>query len=236
MVFCLLQSVPAKILTSVGMLTFSAAFNAALVIFGCLLLKITASLQWAAVGASITPVHAAASSTISEMVTRLGRAVDALQRFGEGTKSAKRIRKTLSKLMQRCITLGEVPFSFSISLDRKVRAGPVRFPYSRVTRTKLLGPELIFSLVQSSPDFGPAVLSTLSVRDHPETFHVPHQNPELFPPHSGDAMGSPLPPMGPYNPFAALDTDLHQLWTENDLDLFTDLGGVESGLTALMAA
>lgn len=43
----------------------------------------------------------------------------------------------------------------------------------------------------------------------------------------------PMPP--PPDPFTAYDMSMHQYWTDTNLDLFSDLVGVESGLTSLMA-
>jgi hypothetical protein len=37
------------------------------------------------------------------------------------------------------------------------------------------------------------------------------------------------------DPFAVFDIGLHQYWTDGDLDLFSNLVGVEDGLTSLMA-
>lgn len=145
------------------------------------------------------------------MIIRLRRAVETLQRFGEGTRSAKRIRKTLLKLVQICMTLA-----------------------------------------QCNPDHGPAILSALSSSQQAEAAQMHAaaaqnaaggglavQHPQVG--GDGHAIEGPiapngmLPTMGPDDPFAAFDMTMPHYWTDNSLDLFTDLVGVEPGLTAMMA-
>ena len=135
------------------------------------------------------------------MIIRLRLAMETLKRFGEGTKSAKRIDKTLRKLVQICMTL-----------------------------------------VQSHTEHGPSILSALSSNQSGEAVQVNGQS-GLALQHLGSIDG-PAPPTGglptlaPSDPFAAFDMGTHQYtpyWTENNLDLFADLGGVEPGLTAMMA-
>lgn len=151
------------------------------------------------------------STKIVEMVTKLRKAAEALQRFGEGTRSAKRTRKTVLKLMQICVTLA-----------------------------------------QCHADHGPAILAAMaSTHNHP---HHSHQS--EIPPlqagqdgvgphvHNGDdntngmvSIDGTLPDLanGANDPFTAFDMGMHQYWTDTNLDLFTDLVGVDTGLTHMLA-
>ncbi|OCT54128.1 C6 transcription factor [Cladophialophora carrionii] len=80
-------------------------FNAALVIFSCILLELTSHHSETLHGSYMIALQSPDPTKFVEMIIRLRRAMEALKRFGEGTKSAKRIRKTLLKLMQICMTL-----------------------------------------------------------------------------------------------------------------------------------
>ncbi|KIX01785.1 uncharacterized protein Z518_09512 [Rhinocladiella mackenziei CBS 650.93] len=181
---------------------FSAyyTFNAALAIFSCILLEITASNSWTPNGPPITTRHPLDSSKVIEMITRLRRAVETLQRLGEGTRSAKRIRKTLLKLVQICMTLA-----------------------------------------QCSPEHGPTILSALSASQQSGAAQMQGQNGLALQPHNEATMDGSvdtnciLPPIAADDPFAALDVGMYQYWTDNNLDLFTDLVGIDTGLTAMMA-
>ena len=44
-----------------------------------------------------------------------------------------------------------------------------------------------------------------------------------------------LPTLDSDDPFAVFDMGMQQYWADNSLDLFTDLVGIEPGLTAMMA-
>lgn len=179
------------------------AFNAALVIFSCILMEITSAARWTPSGPTITMAESLDTAKITDMITRLRRAAETLQRFGEGTKSAKRIRKTLLKLVQICMTL-----------------------------------------VQCNPEHGPTILTALAsmfeedvARSHAQQNEILVQNmgQEMEP---GVMMGnsnSMLPMLPPPDPFTTYDINMHQYWTDTNLDLFNDLVGVESGLTSLMA-
>ncbi|KAH0831548.1 hypothetical protein FOPE_00461 [Fonsecaea pedrosoi] len=138
------------------------------------------------------------SAKIVEMITRLRRAMETLKRFGEGTKTAKRIRKTLLKLVQICMTL-----------------------------------------VQFNLEHGPTILSALSSGQQSEAAQLSSQNSVSLQPQGamdgGIATNGLLPSLGQDDPFAAFDMTMHQYWTDNSLDLFADLVGVEPGLTAMMA-
>ncbi|OAL32981.1 hypothetical protein AYO22_00066 [Fonsecaea multimorphosa] len=173
-------------------------FNAALVIFSCVLLEITPSNVRTVNSPPITTTDSLDSAKIVEMITRLRRAMETLKRFGEGTKSAKRIRKTLVKLIQICMTL-----------------------------------------VQLNPEHGPAILSALASGQSGEAGQTSNQNGlSLQPQGAMDgtmATNGILPTLGQDDPFAAFDMSMHQYWTDNSLDLFADLVGVEPGLTAMMA-
>jgi hypothetical protein len=135
---------------------------------------------------------------IVEMILRLRRAMEALKRFGEGTKSAKRIRKTLLKLMQICMTL-----------------------------------------VQSNPELGPVILSALASSQQGEFTQGNGQSGAHVQPQGvvdgSIPMNGALQNLGPDDPFAFYDMGMQQYWTDNSLDLFADLVGVEPGLTAMMA-
>ncbi|OAP63482.1 hypothetical protein AYL99_02709 [Fonsecaea erecta] len=173
-------------------------FNAALVIFSCILLEITPSNVRTVNSPPIAGNDSLDPGKIVEMITRLRRAMETLKRFGEGTKSAKRIRKTLVKLVQISMTL-----------------------------------------VQLNPEHGPAILSTLSSGQQSEAAQVNSQSSlSLQPQGAMDgnmATNGLLPILGQDDPFAAFDMSMHQYWTDNSLDLFADLVGVEPGLTAMMA-
>lgn len=133
--------------------------------------------------------------------------MEALKRFGEGTKTAKRIRKTLMKLMQICMTL-----------------------------------------VQSNPEHGAVILSALSTTQQQQQQQsepaqqqsASNQNDskgQSFQDATMDSSGANgvLPALAPDDPFAVFDVGMDHYWTDNSLDLFTDLVGVEPGLTAMMA-
>ena len=124
--------------------------------------------------------------------------MEALQRFGEGTKSAKRIKKTLVKLMQICMTL-----------------------------------------IQNNPEHGPTILSALTSSQQVEV--APNNAQRGLDLQTQATMNDPtamngaLPTLAPDDPFAMFDMGVQQYWTDNSLDLFTDLVGFEPGLTAMMA-
>lgn len=122
--------------------------------------------------------------------------MEALKRFGEGTKSAKRIGKALLKFVQICMTL-----------------------------------------IQCNPEHDPAILSALALHQQSDAAKLGGVGSPL---HQGTTTGDALPsgmvPTFPQDdPFAAFDMGMQQYWTDNSLDLFTDLVGVEPGLTAMMA-
>ncbi|OAL37349.1 hypothetical protein AYO20_03198 [Fonsecaea nubica] len=173
-------------------------FNAALVIFSCILLEIAPSRLHSVNSPSIATSDSLDSAKIVEMITRLRRAMETLKRFGEGTKTAKRIRKTLLKLVQICMTL-----------------------------------------VQFNAEHGPTILSALSSGQQSEAAQLSSQNSVSLQPQGaidgGIATNGLLPTLGQDDPFAAFDMTMHQYWTDNSLDLFADLVGVEPGLTAMMA-
>ena len=148
--------------------------------------------------AQIPATHSKDSTNIVEMVMRLRQAMEALRRFGEGTKSARRMKKTLVKLMQICMTL-----------------------------------------LQSNSDHGPAVLSALSANQQGEVTQASGQN-RLDVQQAGAMevpapMNGVLPDLAPDDPFAVFDVGMQPYWTDNTLDLFADLVGIEPGLTAMMA-
>jgi len=68
-------------------------------------MEITTAARWTPSGPTITMAESLDTTKITDMITRLRHAAETLQRFGEGTKSAKRIRKTLLKLVQICMNL-----------------------------------------------------------------------------------------------------------------------------------
>ena len=133
------------------------------------------------------------------MIIRLRKAMEALKRFGEGTKSAKRIQKTLVKLLQICMTL-----------------------------------------VQSSPEHGPSIMSALTTSQQSEAAQVNGPSRLEMPPPpvtigGTTSMNGVMSTLESDDPFGLFDMGLQQYWTDNSLDLFTDLVGVEPGLTAMMA-
>jgi hypothetical protein len=148
--------------------------------------------------AQMTSMHFPDSENVVEMIVRLRRAMEALKRFGEGTKSARRIKKTLVKLIQICMTL-----------------------------------------VQSNPEQGPAMLSALTASQQGGA-NQPNGQSGLDMQHQG-AMDGPaalngvLPSLASDDPFAVFDMGTQQYWTDNSIDLFADLVGVEPGLTTMMA-
>lgn len=183
------------------LLTLDPAFNAALVIFSCILMEITSAARWTPSGPTITMAESLDTTKITDMITRLRRAAETLQRFGEGTKSAKRIRKTLLKLVQICMTL-----------------------------------------VQCNPEHGPTILTALASMFEEDVARSHAQQNEILVQNMGQEMepgvmmsNSMLPMLPPPDPFTTYDINMHQYWTDTNLDLFNDLVGVESGLTSLMA-
>ncbi|KAJ9615634.1 hypothetical protein H2200_001709 [Cladophialophora chaetospira] len=174
-------------------------FNAALVIFSCILLELTISNVGSPSNFRAFAIHSPDAAKVVDMVIQLRRAMEALQRFGEGTKSAKRIRKTLVKLMQICMTL-----------------------------------------VQSNSEQGPAILSALTASQQGEVAQSHGQTGMVSQNHGimdgSAAMQGMLPTLAPDDPFAMFDMGMQQqYWADNSLDLFTDLVGIEPGLTAMMA-
>lgn len=177
------------------------AFNAALVIFSCILLEITTTSRWSASGPSITVVEVLDAKRVIEMITRLRQAAETLQQFGEGMKSARRIRKTLLKLVHICM-----------------------------------------NLAQCNNEQGATILSALSSNfDAEQALFQQHLGGDLQGADSGSLNGAMIPtdgmmlPPTVIDPFATYDVGMHQFWSENTLDLFNDLVGVESGLTSLIA-
>lgn len=136
------------------------------------------------------------------MITRLRRAADTLQRFGEGTKSSKRIRRTLVKLVQMCMTLAQ------------------------------------FNAQQ-----GPVILSALSSNQQSDVAQIQAELDVAMQAQNGASMmGGSVPlhgmgttAMGTDDPFAMFDTNMPQYWTDTNLDLFSDLVGVEPGLAAMLS-
>lgn len=167
-------------------------------IFSCILLEITTLQKWNHGGASITIADSFEATKVIEMITRLRRAAETLQRFGQGTRSSKRIRRTLVKLVQICMTLA-----------------------------------------QFSPEHGPVILSALSSNqqsDAQQEFAVQMQMQGQG--ENGmqqEAVGGVGAPGAMDDPFTMFDMSMPQYWTDTNLDLFTDLVGVETGLTAMLS-
>lgn len=164
-------------------------------------MEITTAARWTPSGPTIAMAESLDTTKITDMITRLRRAAETLQRFGEGTKSAKRIRKTLLKLVQICMTLA-----------------------------------------QCSPEYGPTILTALASTFDADFARSQEQQNEVLVQNMGQEVGSEvmttnnmLPMLPPPDPFTAYDISMHQYWTDANLDLFSDLVGVESGLTSLMA-
>jgi hypothetical protein len=164
-------------------------------------MEITTAARWTPSGPTIAMAESLDTTKITDMITRLRRAAETLQRFGEGTKSAKRIRKTLLKLVQICMTLA-----------------------------------------QCNPEHGPTILTTLASTFDADLARSQEQQNEMLVQNMGQEVGSEvmttnnmLPMLPPPDPFTAYDISMHQYWTDANLDLFSDLVGVESGLTSLMA-
>ena len=142
------------------------------------------------------------STRVIEMISSLRHASDALQTFGVGTRSAQKIRKTLVKLVQFCMSLG-------------------RF----------------------DTNYAPAVISAWPTRENAEMFQNEKRNQHGvgFPPQMENAVHfnvsdtDNLPLMPQPDPFAGVDVDIRPYWPENDMNLFNELDGMDSGLTALMA-
>ncbi|KAK4944002.1 hypothetical protein LTR10_016523 [Elasticomyces elasticus] len=183
---------------------FSAyyTFNAALVVFSCILLEITTINKWTPGGATITIAHFVDSDKVVEMITRLRRAADVLRRFGEGTKSSRRIARTLVKLVQICMTLAQL-----------------------------------------NPEQGPMILSALSSNQQSDVAQMQVQLDVARQTQTGAGMvdgtasfhGMGTSTMGPDDPFAIFDANMPQYWTDTNLDLFSDLAGVEPGLAAMLS-
>ncbi|KIV85748.1 hypothetical protein PV11_01410 [Exophiala sideris] len=183
---------------------FSAyyTFNAALVVFSCILLEITTINKWTHGGATITIAHFVDSDKVVEMITRLRRAADVLRRFGEGTKSSRRIARTLVKLVQICMTLAQL-----------------------------------------NPEQGPMILSALSSNQQSDVAQMQAQLDVARQTRNGAGMvdgtasfhGMGTSTMGPDDPFAIFDANMPQYWTDTNLDLFSDLAGVEPGLAAMLS-
>jgi uncharacterized membrane protein YccC len=184
------------------------------------LLEVTSLHKWSgAPTPTITVAEFIEPGKVVEMITRLRQAADTLQRFGQGTRSSKRIRKTLVKLVQICMTL-----------------------------------------VQFSPEHGPVILSALSQQSTQQQQHLDaallqqqqqqqqqhdlavqqlqqhdnmgHHPPSVLP---NNAEGNNLATFGPDDPFVNFDMGMQQYWTDANLDLFTDLVGVETGLSAMLS-
>jgi hypothetical protein len=81
------------------------AFNAALVVYDCILLRLdTIGSQYIS-SPGLASLEEATSMV--EMVTSLRNAIEALKVLGTGTRSATRVQKTLTKLLRICISLGQ---------------------------------------------------------------------------------------------------------------------------------
>ncbi|KAK6379813.1 hypothetical protein LTS17_005886 [Exophiala oligosperma] len=179
-----------------------SAFNAALVIFGCILLKITTVNKWSHGGATITISESFDCDKVIGMITCLRRAAEALQRFGEGTRSSKRIQRTLVKLVQICMTLA-----------------------------------------QFNPEHGPTVLSAFSSYQNPsDPAQMQAQQESRMTTQNAGGMGPPALLNGalsntiqPDDPFAMFDMHMPQYWTDANLDLFSDLVGVDTGIAAMLS-
>ncbi|KAJ9502334.1 hypothetical protein H2202_002399 [Exophiala xenobiotica] len=192
--------------TMLGAWWFSTyyTFNAALVIFACTLLEMTTVNKWSQDGATITSAPSVDCDKVIEMISRLRSAADTLQRFGEGTRSSKRIRRTLVKLVQICMTLA-----------------------------------------QFSPEYGPVILSTLSSQQQPldaasqlraqleSGIHMQDAAGLDGPVLATDAMGTTT--MSADDPFTVFDMNMPHYWTDTNLDLFSDLVGVDTGIAAMLS-
>lgn len=78
-------------------------FNAALVLFACLVLHIKNSIQKAAGSAESTGVDC--PQRMSEMIVSLQRAIEISRKLGVGTMSSKRVRTALERLLQIALVL-----------------------------------------------------------------------------------------------------------------------------------
>ncbi|KIW16954.1 hypothetical protein PV08_04145 [Exophiala spinifera] len=189
--------------TLLGAWWFSAyyTFNAALVIFGCILLKLTTVNKWSHGGATITISESFDCDRVVGMIAYLRRAAEALQRFGEGTRSSKRIQRTLVKLVQICMALA-------------------RF----------------------SPEHGSTILSAFSSYQYPsDTAQTQAQQQAIV---TVSSIGAPAPVLlngampntiQTDDPFTMFDMHMPQYWTDANLDIFSDLVGVDTGIAAMLS-
>lgn len=93
------------------------------------------------------------------------------------------------------------------------------------------------TLSQCHPEQGTAILSALTANQQSDV--TLGQNGVAMHGHAGmDGTVAPngmIPAIAPDDPFSAFDMTMHPYWTDSGMDLFTDLVGVEHGLTAMMA-
>jgi hypothetical protein len=160
--------------------------------------------KWSQGGATITSAPSVDCDKVTEMISRLRSAADTLQRFGEGTRSSKRIRRTLVKLVQICMTLA-----------------------------------------QFSPEYGPVILSTLSSQqqllDAASQLRAQLESGISMQDAAGldgtvlatGAMGTTT--ISADDPFTVFDMNMPHYWTDTNLDLFSDLVGVDTGIAAMLS-
>ncbi|KAJ4680160.1 hypothetical protein HRR95_003879 [Exophiala dermatitidis] len=207
---------------------FSAyyTFNSALVIFSCILLAITTSNGWSHNGPTITMTGSLDTHHIVEMVTKLCKAAEALQRFGEGTRSAKRTRKTVLKLIQICVTLAQCHADHGPSILAALAAS-----HHLQQQQQQQIQQRQHHQYQHTSEVGAPMRNSQNGLDVP--VHDANDNPVI----ANVPVDGALPHVASHSedPFTMFDLGMHQYWTDTNLDLFTDLVGVDTGLTHMLA-
>ncbi len=160
------------------------------------------------------------------MITRLRRAAETLQRFGQGTRSSKRIRKTLVKLVQICMTLVQ----FSPDHGPAILSALSLSTQQQQQQQQQPQPD---TALPGAPDQTGFVGQQMQQPMHGQEGHgIGHPVSVVLPNHDHGNLAT----FGPDDPFATFDMGMQQqYWTDANLDLFTDLVGVDTGLTAMLS-
>jgi len=104
--------------------------------------------------------------------------------------------------------------------------------------------QICLTLAQFSPEYGPTILSTLSSHQQPldaSQLRMQHESGMPMQDAAGldgpvvpiDAMGTTAMPAD--DPFTVFDMNMPHYWTDTNLDLFSDLVGVDTGIAAMLS-
>lgn len=104
--------------------------------------------------------------------------------------------------------------------------------------------QICMTLAQFSPAYGAMILSTLSSHQQPlDASQLRSQHEPGMPMQDAAGLDGPVLPtdtigtttMPADDPFTVFDMNMPHYWTDTNLDLFSDLVGVDTGIAAMLS-